>query len=40
MHPLFDMIIDKVPSPDADIDNPFQLQEVRLIVIAMLESLE
>ena len=26
MHPLLDMIIDKVPSPDADIDNPFQLQ--------------
>ena len=26
MHPLLDMIIDKVPSPDADIDSPFQLQ--------------
>ena len=26
MHPLLDMIIDKVPRPDADIDNPFQLQ--------------
>ena len=26
MHPLLDMIIDKVPSPNADIDGPFQLQ--------------
>ena len=26
MHPLLDMIVDKVPSPDADIDSPFQLQ--------------
>jgi predicted membrane GTPase involved in stress response len=40
MTPLMQMILDKVPAPEVNIDGPLQLKSVLLIAIVMWELLE